>query len=162
MTSCIKANEERARLKLKWKSFFTEYDVVLAPCARVVAFEHDHTDALRPFYMPSSRTLEVNGEQTEYSQNLYWSAIANVAHLPSTAFPAATVTIPTTTPAATTPEAAEAAHVEGGSSAADEVHSEVQLPVGLQCIGAEYSDFKCIKIAGLLHELLQPKSLNLE
>ena len=130
----LSANEDRARLKLSWKSFFDEYDVVLAPCARVAAFDHDHSDATRPFYMPSSRTLVVNGEQTEYCQNLYWSAIANVAHLPSTAFPAA-------------------------GSGAD---SDGYLPIGLQCIGAEYSDFKCIKIAGLLHSLLQPKTLNLE
>lgn len=130
----LHANEDRAKLKASWDHFFKEYDVVLAPCARVAAFEHDHSNALRPFYIPSSRTLEVNGKQTEYSQNLYWSAIANVAHLPSTAWPAAVV----------------------------EVDGSEQLPVGLQCIGAEYSDFKCIKIAGLLHDLLQPASLTLE
>ena len=78
-------DETRAQLRHIWANFFTRYDIVLAPVSRTAAFEHDHTEANRPFYMPSKRTLAVNGVATPYDDNVFWSGIVNAALLPSTA-----------------------------------------------------------------------------
>jgi amidase len=82
---------ERMQQKLAWSAFFKEYDVIIAPVFAVPAFLHDQSEAVRPFYTPTARTLDVDGEATPYHNNAYWTGMANACHLPATAFPAAVV-----------------------------------------------------------------------
>ena len=74
-----------------------------------------------PYWRPSGRTLEIDGVQTPYEDAVFWSGIATVSYLPSTAFPA-------------------------GCGA------ESGLPVGLQLVGPEGSDYLTIHLAGLLEK----------
>ena len=67
----IAINKDRDRIRSTWHSFFSSgIDIVLAPVSRTAAFPHDHSAATRPFYMPSSRTLDVNGTKTPYTDNV--------------------------------------------------------------------------------------------
>ena len=60
--------------------FFGEYDVLLAPSAQVVAFQHDQSELL-------SRTLSVNSADTPYLLLDAWPALASYGGLPATTMP---------------------------------------------------------------------------
>jgi amidase len=91
------ANERRNALRTKWAEFFREgqFDAVLMPVYPLPAIVHDHTheDVLYPhclygpYWRPSGRTLAIDGVQTPYQDAVFWSGLATVAYLPSTAFP---------------------------------------------------------------------------
>ena len=76
----VRMDHARARLRLAWRAFFDDVDILLCPISPVPAFEHDHT----PF---QERTLLVNGEDRPYGEQLFWAGFITVAHLPSTVFP---------------------------------------------------------------------------
>jgi amidase len=76
----MKRDHERARLRLRWRAFFGDWDILLCPIAPRAAFPHDHS----PFPM---RTLDIDGAQRSYMEQLFWAGLVTVAHLPSTAFP---------------------------------------------------------------------------
>ncbi len=76
----IQLDEERTRLRLAWREFFREWDVVLCPIAASVAFEHLH-GAYR------GRKLRIDGVELPYFQQLFWAGLATCSYLPATAFP---------------------------------------------------------------------------
>src|SRR5262249_1039617 len=69
----------------QWKSFFSDYDVLLCPIAPTVAFPHDTSgvDITAQF----ARTILVSGRPRPYLDNLAWPGLATVANLPATAIP---------------------------------------------------------------------------
>jgi amidase len=79
----IQLNEERARLRLAWREFFREWDVVLCPIAACVAFEHLHGEY-------RGRKLRIDGDELPYFQQLFWAGLATCSYLPATVFPTGT------------------------------------------------------------------------
>ena len=70
----------RTRMRMQWRRFFEDWDIVLCPIMVTTAPVHDPT----PF---DARTLQVNGAQRPYSEQLFWAGLANLAFLPSTVLP---------------------------------------------------------------------------
>ena len=68
-------------VRRQWADVFEDVDVVLAPTFQTVAFPHN-TDA------PDKRTLTFDGAQHPYFDGLAYPALALLANLPATAFPA--------------------------------------------------------------------------
>jgi amidase len=71
----------RTTLRLRWREFFRNWDVVIAPIAATAALEHDHRSI-------TTRTITVNGKTVPCLEQLFWTSLASVSYLPSTAFPA--------------------------------------------------------------------------
>ena len=65
----------------RWGRLFETFDIVLAPVMGVVAFPHDSS----PF---NDRIHVINGVDTPYAAQIAWPAMATLANLPATAFPA--------------------------------------------------------------------------
>jgi amidase len=76
----LRLDEERAQLRLAWRDFFREWDVVVCPIAACVAFEHQHGDY-------RGRKLDVDGVEVPYFQQLFWAGLATCSYLPATVFP---------------------------------------------------------------------------
>ncbi len=74
-------NERRLRFKRAWAEFFGDWDVLLAPCAFVTAFPHDHSPDM------AARSLQCNGEPRPYFDLLFYAGLTLSAHLPATAVP---------------------------------------------------------------------------
>ncbi len=80
---------QQAQLRQQWSAFFRRYDLLLCPVAMGAAFPHQVDDGHGP--VPQlKRTLQVSGAPRPYLDNLMWSGLVTVAHLPSTAIPLAT------------------------------------------------------------------------
>ena len=77
-----KRNESRLQTRAAWLTFFQDFDVLLCPCAHVVAFPHDHKPDMH------QRTLLVNGVERPYTQLLAWAGLTLNGYLPVTAVPA--------------------------------------------------------------------------
>ena len=77
----LSANERRLQMRARWREFFEEWDVVLAPVSPTVAIPHDHSHPM------SSRTIEVAGTTRPYVDQMRWMGLFGVAHLPATAVP---------------------------------------------------------------------------
>ena len=73
-------NHARARLRLAWRDFFRDWDVLLCPITPTPAFPHDHSPL-------SARTLRVDDLAQPYFQQLFWAGLITVGYLPSTVFP---------------------------------------------------------------------------
>ena len=71
---------KREHLRFAWDEFFDEWDILLCPQMATTAFPHDH----RPF---GQRTIDVDGMQRDYFEQLFWSGLVTNAYLPSTVFP---------------------------------------------------------------------------
>jgi amidase len=97
------ANEERNLLRTKWAEFFQAggeggggFDAVLMPIYPLPAIEHDHEhddvifphNMYGPYWRPAGRSLTIDGNATPYHDAVFWSGLASVSFLPSTAFPA--------------------------------------------------------------------------
>ena len=76
--------EKRHHIRQAWAALFSDYDVLLCPCAFVSAFPHDQSPDMH------GRTLTVNGEQRPYLDVLGWAGLTLNALLPVTAVPIAT------------------------------------------------------------------------
>ncbi len=109
----LRSENARESLRMAWREFFDEWDILLCPQTATPAFAHDQ----RPFGL---RTLEVNGESQPYFKQLFWAGLITVAFLPSTVFPTGT--------------------------------SSEGLPIGLQAVGPEFDDYRCIDFARLMAE----------
>lgn len=72
---------QRNSLRVAWRRFFQDYDIVLCPVHSSLAFAHD-TATLR-----EDRVIDVNGRPQDYNQSLFWMAIASLGSLPSTVRP---------------------------------------------------------------------------
>jgi amidase len=73
-------DEARTHHRLRWRTFFDDWDVVICPISATTAHEHDH----RPKH---ERTLVVDSAQTSHYEHYFWVGLATLAYLPSTAFP---------------------------------------------------------------------------
>ena len=76
----LRYNFKREHLRFAWDDFFNEWDILLCPQMATPAFPHDH----RPF---GQRTIDVDGTQRDYFEQLFWSGLVTNAYLPSTVFP---------------------------------------------------------------------------
>jgi len=75
------AAETRDLHRWKWRAFFQDHDVLLAPITATPPFPHDHSEPL------GARTMNVNGVEVPYFGQLFWAGLAISAHLPATAAP---------------------------------------------------------------------------
>jgi len=73
-------NNMREQLRWAWRSFFEQYDVLLAPIASTAAFPHDH----KPI---AERRIDVDGSPRQYFEQLFWAGLPGVSFLPATAIP---------------------------------------------------------------------------
>ncbi len=71
---------QRGFLRIQWQQFFRDWDILLCPIASVPAFPQDQSEM-------TSRTLDINGEQRSYFEQLFWAGLATVSYLPGTVFP---------------------------------------------------------------------------
>lgn len=70
----------RARLRLAWRAFFDEWDILLCPTTATPAFPLDESPL-------AGRRIDVDGEPQPYFQQLFWAGLLTVGYLPSTVFP---------------------------------------------------------------------------
>ncbi len=70
----------RDRLRWQWHRFFQNYDVLLAPQTPTPAFPHDH----QPFHQ---RSLRFDNQELPYVQQIFWSGLSGISHLPATVIP---------------------------------------------------------------------------
>jgi amidase len=75
-------DEERQRMRLKWREFFEHWDVLLCPAAATPAFPHNQKGERW------ERMLDVNGTPQPSTTQLFWAGFPGVAYLPSTVAPA--------------------------------------------------------------------------
>jgi amidase len=75
------ANEQRARLSHVIADTFNRMDAIIAPCAPVAAFRHDHGP------LPLRSLTHSDGTRHAYLSLLDWSALPIVCGLPATAIP---------------------------------------------------------------------------
>jgi amidase len=73
-------DNERAKLRLIWREFFRDWDIVIAPISATAAFKHDHSPQER-------RRLQVDDKDVSYFQQMFWAGLVTVSYLPSTVFP---------------------------------------------------------------------------
>jgi amidase len=76
----LRYNNVRERIRIAWRAFFDEWDILVCPQVATVAFPHDR----RQF---PERTLQVNNETQPYFRQIFWAGVITVAYLPSTVFP---------------------------------------------------------------------------
>ncbi|WFE28744.1 amidase family protein [Solwaraspora sp. WMMD791] len=76
----VEADEQRNRLRLRWRQFFASYDAILLPVAPNLATRHDH----RPL---RDRTVTVDGVPRPYWDQIVWAGLTGVSYLPSTVLP---------------------------------------------------------------------------
>jgi len=76
----LRYNTEREHLRMAWRAFFDDWDILICPQMATPAFEHDH----RP---TEERTLMVDDHVQPYFQQIFWSGVITVAYMPSTVFP---------------------------------------------------------------------------
>ena len=78
--------ERQAHHIAKWNRWFENFDILICPVAMTQAFPHQNKDGDGP--IPSmARTLKVGDGERPYLDNLLWSGVATLAHLPATARP---------------------------------------------------------------------------
>ncbi|HEX5659468.1 MAG TPA: amidase family protein [Polyangiales bacterium] len=73
----IKMFAVREHLRAAWRSFFREWDVVLAPAFMMLAFPH----------LESPRDVQVVGKTVPYGLGSFYPHVATLPGLPATAFP---------------------------------------------------------------------------
>ena len=73
-------SNHRYELREAWQAFFEDWDILLCPQMATDAFAHDHGEYF-------GRHLIVDNESQDYFQQVFWSGLVTVAHLPSTVFP---------------------------------------------------------------------------
>jgi amidase len=76
----LRLHQRRERLRWAWRHFFDDHDVVVMPVAATSAFVQDQGPL-------GSRTIDVDGEQRDYFEQLFWAGLPGVSHLPSTVIP---------------------------------------------------------------------------
>ncbi len=74
-------NERRLQIRARWKTFFQNWDVVLAPVSPTTAIPHDHSPNA------NDRLIDVAGEQRAYMSQVQWMGVIGMAFLPSTSVP---------------------------------------------------------------------------
>ena len=77
----LAADEERARLRAAWATFFRDYDVLLCPIEPVAAIPHDTEGPV------AARVIQVNGRPRPYLDQIVWAGLVTMALLPATVAP---------------------------------------------------------------------------
>ncbi|MCZ6656595.1 MAG: amidase family protein [Gammaproteobacteria bacterium] len=70
----------RGHFRTEWQRFFHDWDVLICPTTATTAFVQDQSDI-------NARTINVNGHQQPYFQQVFWAGLATLSYLPSTVFP---------------------------------------------------------------------------
>jgi amidase len=76
----LRGNHFRERLRMAWRVFFNEWDILICPQTATTAFPHDHSPM-------ENRTLIVDNEAQDYFKQIFWAGIITGGYLPSTVFP---------------------------------------------------------------------------
>ncbi len=76
----LNALDGQLAIRRLWARLFEAFDVVIAPCLGVPAFEHKDGDW-------GGRTLIIDGQVTPFASQLVWPGMATLANLPATAVP---------------------------------------------------------------------------
>jgi amidase len=74
-------DRERARIRMLWRDFFQEHDVLICPVTIRAPFAHNHDDDF------SSRIIDVDGVARPYPDLIWWTTLIGAAYLPSTVVP---------------------------------------------------------------------------
>jgi|TARA_Y100000310_G_scaffold64786_2_gene60319 amidase len=70
----------REVLRLAWREFFEDWDILICPQQPTPAFPHDHSPQ-------EERVLMVDNQEIPYMRQVFWAGIIILAQLPSTVFP---------------------------------------------------------------------------
>jgi amidase len=73
-------NNKRFLIRQQWQRFFNDWDIVICPQTATTAFPQDQGGYLE-------RKIMVDNTEQDYFQQVFWSGLVTVAHLPSTVFP---------------------------------------------------------------------------
>ncbi|MDG0999159.1 MAG: amidase [Pseudomonadales bacterium] len=73
-------NNKRFLIRQRWQRFFNDWDIVICPQTATTAFPQDEGEYLE-------RKIIVDNVEQDYFQQVFWSGLVTVAHLPSTVFP---------------------------------------------------------------------------
>ena len=73
-------NNKRFLIRQRWQRFFNDWDIVICPQTATTAFPQDEEEYLE-------RKIIVDNVEQDYFQQVFWSGLVTVAHLPSTVFP---------------------------------------------------------------------------
>ncbi len=111
----LKVDQLRQQMRLAWRHFFADFDLLLAPAATTVAFPQNRAGERW------ERMLSVNGQPQPSTTQMFWSGFSGMAYLPSTVAPIAL--------------------------------SADGLPIGVQVIGPEYGDLRCLAFARYLETM---------
>lgn len=76
----LRLHQRREQLRWAWRRFFDDHDVVVMPVAATSAFVQDQSPM-------TGRTIDVDGEQRDYFEQLFWAGLPGISHLPSTVIP---------------------------------------------------------------------------
>ncbi|MCZ6888469.1 MAG: amidase [Gammaproteobacteria bacterium] len=76
----LQHSNNRSHIRAAWRTFFESWDILICPQMATAAFPHDHGEYLQ-------RHIKVDNELQDYFQQVFWSGMITVAHLPSTVFP---------------------------------------------------------------------------
>ncbi|MDP6692203.1 MAG: amidase [Alphaproteobacteria bacterium] len=79
-TDWLRWNNLRETLRMAWRQFFNDWDILICPQMATTAFPHDHSDI-------ANRQIMVDQEAQLYFQQLFWAGLVTVSYLPSTVFP---------------------------------------------------------------------------
>ena len=71
----------RARLRAQWRELFRSFDAVICPVMPTSAFAHDHSPE------QEKRSINIDGRDYPYPDQLAWPGIATLPGLPTTAIP---------------------------------------------------------------------------
>ncbi|MFG1807642.1 amidase [Streptomyces sp. NPDC049040] len=77
----IATDNLRARHRAGWSELFTRFDIVVCPASPTVAFPHDHSAD------QWGRSIEINGADHAYPDQLVWAGVATTPGLPATVAP---------------------------------------------------------------------------
>jgi amidase len=77
----IALDEERQQIRAGWADFFKSFDVLVCPITPVAAIPHDQSATLL------ARTIQVNGKERPYLDQIVWAGLVTMALLPATAAP---------------------------------------------------------------------------
>lgn len=78
------ADDQRARIREAWHSFFGEIDALVCPVVVTAPFAHLQEGNL------TSRTLPIDGVERPYADLLHWTVLIGMAYLPATVVPVGT------------------------------------------------------------------------
>lgn len=79
----LMADSGRNRLRAQWRDLFKTFDAVICPIMPTPAYPHDHEPD------QTLRTIDIDGKNYPYADQLVWPGIATLPGLPATAIPVA-------------------------------------------------------------------------